>query len=105
MEVSERLHPAVAYIEGVLDGSIAVGKRIRLAVERHQRDLSRNDFPFYFDPAAAQRPIDFIQQFCRHSKGEWAGRPVELEPWQQFCLWVAFGWKCEGTGFRPFRKV
>lgn len=104
------LHPAEQYIQGVLDGSIVVGKRIRLAVERHVRDLERAglrdpEFPFYFDPSAGNRPIEFIHEFCRHSKGEWAGQPVRLEPWQQFSLWVAFGWKRRDTGFRRFRIV
>ncbi len=66
---------AEEYIHGVLDGSIVVGKKIRWAVERHVKDLSRVDdpsFPYYFDPKTAFRPINFIQSFCRHSKGEWA---------------------------------
>ncbi|MDP2989448.1 MAG: terminase large subunit, partial [Kiritimatiellota bacterium] len=29
----------------------------------------------------------------RHSKGEWAGQPLVLEPWQQFITWCIFGWK------------
>lgn len=104
------LHPAERYIRGVLDGTVVVGKRIRLAVERHVRDLERAeagdpDFPFYFDPAAADRPIQFVHNFCRHSKGEWAGQPVVLEDWQQFSFWVAFGWRRRETGYRRFRIV
>jgi phage terminase large subunit-like protein len=101
----EALHPAERYVRDVLESRVVVGRRIHLAVERHSRDLERADFPFYFDPAAARRPIDFIHNFCRHSKGEWAGRPVILEPWQQFTFWVAFGWLRKDTGFRRFRIV
>lgn len=100
--------PAESYIRGVSDGSIVVGKRIRLAVERQVNDLTRQadeDFPYYFDPDAALRPIRFIESFCRHSKGEWAGQPVRLEPWQQFCFWVAFGWRRKDNGYRRFRIV
>ena len=106
----EQLHPAERYIQGVLAGTIVVGRRIRLAVERHCGDLVRaeaNDplFPFYFDPASANRPIEFIHSFCRHSKGEWAGQPVVLEQWQQFSFWVAFGWLRKDNRFRRFRIV
>lgn len=40
--------------------------------------------------------------FLRHSKGEWAGSPVLLEPWQAFYLGTLFGWR-RGDGTRRFR--
>ncbi len=40
--------------------------------------------------------------FLRHSKGEWAGQVVMLEPWQEFYLATLFGWmRADGT--RRFR--
>lgn len=56
-----------------------------------------------FDEDAAQHVIDFFG-FLKHSKGEWAGQVVELEPWQQFYLWVLFGWK-RADGTRRFRTA
>ena len=26
--------------------------------------------------------VDFFPRYLRHSKGEWAGTPLQLEPWQ-----------------------
>lgn len=40
--------------------------------------------------------------FLRHSKGEWAGSPVLLEPWQEFYLGTLFGWR-RADGTRRFR--
>ena len=40
----------------------------------------------------------------KHSKGEWAGQVIALEPWQQFILWVLFGWK-RADGTRRFRTA
>jgi len=61
------------------------------------------DFPYYFDEAAAKLDRDFYK-FCRHSKGEWAGQIIEPEPWQQFIDWNIFGWK-KLDGSRRFRVV
>lgn len=95
-------HPVVAYMHGVLDGSIPAGHLIKLAVQRHQRDLEEAPKRgFHFDRAAAQHAIDFFG-FLKHSKGEWAGRTFVLEPWQQFIVWVLFGWK-RADGTRRFR--
>ena len=97
-------HPAVAYIHGVLDGTIPAGRLIRLAVERHQRDLDEGPARgLRFDRAAAQHTIDFFG-FLKHSKGEWAGQTFELAPWQQFILWVLFGWK-RTDGLRRYRTA
>lgn len=97
-------HPAIAYMHGVQDGSIPAGRLIRQAVERHIRDLE--DGPkrgLRFDRQAAQHAIDFFG-FLRHSKGEWAGQTFKLEPWQQFLLWVLFGWK-RADGLRRYRTA
>lgn len=34
--------------------------------------------------------IDFIQSFCRHTKGKWRGKPFVLLPWQQRLLYELF---------------
>ena len=38
---------------------------------------------FIFDIKKANRPIEFIEKFCRHSKGKWANQPIQLELWQK----------------------
>lgn len=97
-------HPAVAYLHGVIDGAIPASEMIKLAAERHLRDLETGaERGLHFDRTAAQHAIDFFG-FLRHSKGEWAGQPFVLEPWQQFLVWVLFGWK-RADGLRRFRTA
>lgn len=94
----------MAYAHGVADGSIPAGKLIRQAVERHLRDLEEGPKRgLRFDRAAGQHAIDFFG-FLKHSKGEWAGQPFKLEPWQQFIVWVLFGWR-RADGLRRFRTA
>lgn len=91
------------YIRGVLDGTIVAGKWQRMAVERHVRDLAHgHERGLWFDEAAAARAIKFFS-FLKHSKGEWAGQVIKLEPWQQFIKWSIFGWKKGDT--RRFRTA
>lgn len=93
---------AEEYIEGVLGGRIVAGRWARLAVERHVRDLVEGEGRgLWFDERAARLVIGFFG-LLRHSKGEWAGEPIALEPWQQFHLWNLFGWK-RADGSRRFR--
>lgn len=93
---------AMQYALAVERGDVVACKWLNLAVQRHLRDLeTAHERGLYFDEAAAQRVLDFFE-FLRHSKGEWAGKTFELEPWQQFYLWVLFGWK-RADGTRRFR--
>lgn len=95
------------YVDGVLDGSIITGKYIRLAAERWIRDINRQDteeFPYYFDKKAANLFCRFSPAICRHSTGEWATKPIHLEPWQIFGQWQLFGWKRSTDHTRRFRR-
>ena len=99
------LAAAELYIEQVLAGEIVVGSWIRLACERHLRDLDRvgdPKFPYHFDREEALYGIAFFK-YLHHSKGEWAGQVFELEPWQQFLVWSLFGWRRDSDGTRRFR--
>lgn len=94
---------ALQYINGVRDGKIPSCRWIRLAVERHFRDLERTDWGFYFDEGEAARVLGLFNLF-RFSKGEHSGRPFDIMPWFAAIVYMAYGWRREGGG-RRFRKV
>jgi len=96
------MHPAEQYIDDVLTGKQIACQWVRKACARHLHDLETGEERgLWFDSEAAQIAIDFFS-LLKHSKGEWAGTPLRLEPWQQFHLWVLFGWRRE-NGLRRFR--
>ncbi len=94
----------MAYAQAVRSGKIVTGHLIRLAVDRHFRDLKHGaSRGLHFSEKAATHVLEFFT-YLRHSKGEWAGREFILEPWQQFLIWVLFGWlRADGT--RRFRTA
>lgn len=95
---------AEQYVDEVLEGRRVECRWVRLACERHRRDLVEGPSRgLYFDETAAKMAIAFFG-VLKHSKGEWAGGPLELEPWQQFHLWNLFGWKRD-DGTRRFRDA
>lgn len=95
------------YAKEVVSGNYIVGEDVMLACKRHLNDLKRSqrkDFPYYFNVELAETHINFFN-LCNHSKGEWAGKPIILEPWQCFCNGSVFGWQHKGTGLRRFKKA
>lgn len=94
--------PATAYARGVIDGTIVAGGWVRKACERHLRDLEdAHERGLYFDAETAARVSRFFGGL-KHSKGEWAGQSLHLEPWQEFIVGSLFGWK-RADGSRRFR--
>lgn len=103
-------HPHVVaaegYVDDVLSGAVPAGKWVRLACERHQRDMARKDWQYRFDADKAERVCRFVELFP-HVKGRWAAgsaKPLRLEPWQCFALCSVFGW-VNKQGMRRFRKA
>jgi len=96
------------YVEGVLSGDIVACQRVKDAVRRYVADLERQSsagFPYHFDRRWATTVCDFFPVVLKHSIGEFAGRPLILEPWQAFSIWNIFGWKRDDDNSRRFRKV
>jgi phage terminase large subunit-like protein len=90
------------YAEQVRAGEIIAGPFVRLACERHLRDLERDDV--WFDDDAAERAFQFFERFLRLGEGEFAGEPFVLQPFQKFIVGSLFGWKGR-DGYRRFRKA
>lgn len=60
---------------------------------------------FIFDERKARLPIDFIEKFCKHSKGKWAGAPVILELWQKAFIEALYGFVDADTKQRKYKKA
>lgn len=59
---------------------------------------------YTFDKELGDRPIKFIETYCRHSKGKWAGKPIELELWQKAFIEALYGFVDSDTGLRKYKK-
>lgn len=97
---------AKKYMRDVADGTVPACRYVKEAVQRQADDLKRwasLDGDYHFDEKEAGRPCWFIENLT-HTKGELAGRPIHLEPWQVFLLTTLFGWKAK-AGNRRFRSA
>lgn len=60
---------------------------------------------FWFDKKAADAAVAFFEKLLVHSKGEWAGQPFVLQPWQrEDIIRPLFGWK-RPDGTRRYRRA
>lgn len=92
---------ATAWAREAAAGRIVCGRLVRLAAERHLRDLARKELRW--DSERAERAIRFFGRL-KHSKGKWAGQAFTLSPWQAFIVGSLFGW-LNADGTRRFREA
>lgn len=64
----------------------------------------RETHTYIFNLEKGNRPIEFIERFCKHSKGKWAGKPVILELWQKAFIQALFGFIDKETKLRKYKK-
>lgn len=94
----------VEYYNKIKSGECIVSARVRKLYEKLMHDLEEPG-QYIFDPEQAERPIQFIERFCKHSKGEWAGKPVKLELFQKAFISALFGFIDKDTGLRKYRET
>lgn len=93
------------YAKMVAEGSIVANKWVKLACQRHLKDLERSkdkNYPWKFDEEKAWRPIRFVETKCKPSKGNL--KKLVMQPWQHFVVGCMFGWVDKRTGLRRFRE-
>lgn len=93
------------YARAVVFGEVVAGPWVRLACERHLRDLKRpkSDGLIWSLPHA-NRAIAFYEKILRLNGGDFEGRPFLLQPWQCFIEGSLFGWLLP-NGYRRFRTA
>lgn len=94
------------YYNQIESGKAVVSEKVRRTYKHLMDKLVRDgDSAYVYDDRKAQYVIDFIQTFCKHSKGKWGGKPVVLELWQKALISALFGFVDKYTGLREYRQL
>jgi phage terminase large subunit-like protein len=90
------------YYQGIKDGSIIVGKWVRMVYEQIVQGLQEKRY--FYSAKRAKKAISFIESFCHHHQGPLAPGLIKLELWQKAMLSCIFG-VLDADGNRQFREV
>lgn len=89
-----------AYYQAIQDGSIVVGRLVKLIFAYIVNGLEHGKF--FFDQKKSNLAIQFIENFCHHSEGR--NDLLKLELWQKAVVSSIFG-IVDANGLRHFREV
>lgn len=92
------------YINEIEKGNIIAGRKIIKIYKRLLEESKNESLPFYFDEEIGERPITFIETFCKQSEGE-IGKPIKLELFQKAYIQALFGFVYRDTGYRRFNET
>ena len=92
------------YCDKIHSGEILTSRRVMAVYKRLVAEMLDSDAPYYFDEEIGERPIAFIETFCKQSQGV-LGAPIQLELFQKAFIQALFGFINKETGFRRFRET
>lgn len=91
------------YWRGIQQGKYVVSKKVEKTVEYLVKLQDASPSKWRFNPRLANRPIWFIEHFCRQSKGR-MGEPIKLDLWQKVIIQAIFGF-VDSKGIRKHQEV
>lgn len=90
------------YYQKICDGSIVVGKWVRLVYDIIIDDIKSKKYTY--DAKKAKKAILYIENYCRHHEGELAPQHLKLELWQKALVSCIFG-LVDDDGNRHYREI
>lgn len=98
-------NPIREYWARIQSGDEVVSAKIEKTYRKLVFDLDHpNESEFFYDPKRANRVLEFAENFCKHSKGKFGGKPVRLELWEKAMLAAIFGF-VDIEGNRKYREA
>ncbi|MFS0864117.1 terminase large subunit [Fredinandcohnia sp. 179-A 10B2 NHS] len=98
-------NPIIEYWNKIDSGEEVVGYKVKRIYKKLVDDIYDNESVFEYSSKRANHAIEFIENYCKHSKGKWAGSPIDLELWQKAFLAATFGFIHKLDGTRKYREV
>lgn len=95
----------LTYNDQINSGQVVVGRRIRRWYNKIADRINKGHYKqWHFDIDRANRPIEFIELFCRRSDGKHFGEPIVLDIWQKAFIQCLFGF-IDDNGNRQFQEA
>lgn len=91
------------YYKEIKSGKVEVSAKVLKQMELLMDIVNGKNKKYHFDPLLANRPIVFIENFCRQSKGD-TGKAIKLELFQKARIQAIYG-IVDKHGIRKYTEV
>lgn len=66
-------NPIIQYYNLIESGQEIVSEKVRRIYKKLVKDIYDTESIYEYDSRKANHAIEFIENFCKHSKGKWGG--------------------------------
>ena len=84
-------NPILEYWNEIEKGNVTVSRKIKETYKELIRVIYDKESVWEYSSERANHAIEFIENFCKHSKGKMGGKPFILELWQKAMTAALFG--------------
>lgn len=91
--------------ENYIKGKKVVSLKVYKAYKHIAEIINDPESIWEYDNHKANHALEFIENYCRHSKGSMGGKPFILELWQKALVAATFGMVDKLDGTRKYREV
>ena len=95
-------NPILEYWEKIQNKEIRVSDKVFRTYKKVVKDIE-SPGEYFYSSNRANHILEFAENYCRHSKGKFGGKPVELELWEKAHLATVFGF-IDIEGNRKYRE-
>lgn len=97
-------NPILEYWYKIKTKQEIVSEKVRRVYKKLVTDLSSTKSEWEYNAKRANHAIEFVENFCKHSKGKMGGKPFLLELWQKAMTAALFGFVHKIDGIRKYRE-
>ncbi|PHV69771.1 terminase [Sporanaerobium hydrogeniformans] len=98
-------NPIFEYWEQIKNKEVVVSIKVYKVYKEIVRFLNDPESEWEYDNKKANHALEFIENFCKHSKGKLGGKPFIMELWQKALVGAAFGIVHKIDGLRKYQEV
>ncbi|MGX5569572.1 terminase large subunit [Bacillus toyonensis] len=104
IKYSPSYNPILEYWYKIKTKQVIVSDKVRRVYKKLVTDLSSTKSEWEYNAKRANHAIEFVENFCKHSKGKMGGKPFLLELWQKAMTAALFGFVNKINGTRKYRE-
>ncbi|WP_242872940.1 terminase large subunit [Clostridium magnum] len=101
----ETYNPIVEYWNWIQSNKGKVSLKVYKVYKELIRIILDPKSEWEFNPKKSNHAIEFIENYCKHSKGKMGGKPFILELWQKALVAATFGMVHKIDGTRKYQEV